>query len=266
MPWIFLDPPGELCQIQAVCDCLARPLPRTFLEAGCGGGSLSRELCRRGLRGVGVDPSSEAIAVAGAALAPDLSDGRYRLIAGELEGLDPAIGPFDLAVSMMTIEHLADDVGFVRLLANYVRPGGQVIVGVPGRPELWSCEDDLAGHLRRYTRQDLARVLTAAGVEGIEVRSVAVPIANLLRAASNWLVRRSAGTDELRHDQRTRTLHSGVRRVPLKTVFPAPFRLLLNRHAMAPGFVLQRAFYKSDLGLTLLATGRVPGPSERDAS
>jgi hypothetical protein len=120
------------------------------------------------------------------------------------------------------------------------------------------------GHLRRYERGDLEAVLRQAGLEEVEVWSAAVPVANLLFHLGNFLVRRSTGEEVVRQSQREQTETSGIREVPWKTVFPSWCRLLLNRRALFPLFVVQRLFYRTGLGLTLIGSGRVPGtPAQR---
>ena len=61
---------------------------------------------------------------------------------------------------------------------------------------------------------------------------------------------------------REQTELSGIREIPFKTVFPAWFRLILNRVTLYPLFILQRLFYRTNLGLTLLAVGRVDAKEE----
>lgn len=257
MRMMRLDPPGALCQIQAVCDRLGSDAHGTVLEAGCGAGGLLAALCRRGFTGIGVEPSQEAIRIAEHTLEPYLRSGSCRLLQAALEDLGPEIGSVDVGLSMMTIEHLEDDVGFVRRLAGFVHDGGAVLIGVPGRRDRWGFEDEAVGHLRRYEREDLARVMRAAGLVEVEVWSVSVPIANLLFHLGNLLVRRATSQETLRQSRREQTETSGIRAVPFKTVFPSWFRLVLNPTALAPLFWMQRRFYRTDLGLTLLGFGRV---------
>ena len=126
---------------------------------------------------------------------------------------------------------------------------------MPGRPDLWGIEDETVGHVRRYDRARLSGVLTRAGLRNVHVWSVAVPVANLLFRLGNAMIRASGEARKKSLSTRQQTEESGIRKIPFKTVFPPAFRLLLNRYTMAPLFVLQRLFYGSDLGLTLLAFG-----------
>jgi SAM-dependent methyltransferase len=260
MRMVRMLPPGSICQWQAMAEMVEARSCRTFIEIGCGAGDLSAVLCRAGLSGVGVDLAPEAVTYAERALGPQIAAGRFKAVASDLFDLDAGqFGDRDAVVSVMVMEHVKDDAAFLRALAKLARPGGWIFVGVPGRRELWSFEDETAGHYRRYDRSDLERVLTAAGLLDVEVWSVAVPIANMLFRLSDWLVRRSAESRKIGLSKEEQTLTTGLRDVPFKTVFPPIFALILNRYTLWPLLVLQRLFYRSARGVTLLAAGRRPG-------
>jgi hypothetical protein len=123
-----------------------------------------------------------------------------------------------------------------------------VVICVPGRKDRWSFEDETVGHLRRYDRADLYRVLEAVGLKGIEIWSVAVPIANILFRISAWLVRNSNEAKKVGLSQREQTETSGLREIPWKTAFPPWAKLILNRYTLYPLLVLQRLFYRTGLG------------------
>jgi SAM-dependent methyltransferase len=257
-----MQPPGTWLQNAAVLDLLrSRRGGKRFVEVGCGDGSLSRWLVRRGYSGAGIDLSADAIAAAAATLKPEIARGDYTLRCGDVRELDDRAA-FDFALSIMVVEHIEEPVAFVRAMTARVMPGGLVIVGAPGRKDHWSVEDETVGHLRRYEKEDLAALLADAGLGDVEVWSVAVPVANILFRAGNHLIRRSA--DEMRKvdlAKTQQTLTSGIRDIPFKTAFPAVFRLILNEWSMLPLALLQRLFYRSGLGITLLACGRVPNPA-----
>jgi 2-polyprenyl-3-methyl-5-hydroxy-6-metoxy-1,4-benzoquinol methylase len=146
--------------------------------------------------GLGVDFSEEATAIARRAMADYMESGQYRLVEDDIFNLRPDGRRYSLGLSMMVMEHVADDVGFVRRIADFLEPGGHVIVGVPGRQDCWGIEDETVGHLRRYDRSELARVLTEAGLTDVGVWSVAVPVANLLFRIGNFMVRLSGETEK----------------------------------------------------------------------
>lgn len=79
--------------------------------------------------------------------------------AGFKPGCIPAIGAFDV------IEHIEDDVGFLRHLKDLLKPGGMLYLTVPAYNFLWSESDILAGHYRRYTLRALSTKLKTIGFE-----------------------------------------------------------------------------------------------------
>lgn len=253
-----MDPPGTWLQYAAIVDMLDRRRPgKRFVEIGCGDGSLSRQLLDRGFSGAGVDVSPQAIAEAQANLRPAIERGAYSLHLGSIEQIADE-RTFDVALSIMVVEHIEEPVAFVRSLARRVRPNGLVMIGAPGRKDHWSIEDETVGHLKRYEREELEQLLRDAGLEEVEVWSIAVPVANFLFRIGNGLIRRSSTEMAKKYLAKSeQTLTSGIRDIPFKTAFPAPFRWILNRRAMLPLALLQRFFYRSRLGITVLGCGRV---------
>ena len=60
---------------------------------------------------------------------------------------------------------------------------------------------------------------------------------------------------QLSVEDQTKT--SGLQDIPFKTVFPVCFSLILNRFTLFPLFLLQRLFYPTPRGLTLLGMGQL---------
>lgn len=258
MKFVRIDPPGQWCYYEAVFEAIEKCGGSTFIEVGVGAGVLSQPLCERGFTGLGVDFSGDAIKIARRNMSDHLKAGRYDLMEDDIFKVRPKERRYALGLSMMVMEHVADDVGFVRRIADFVEPGGHVIVAVPGRQDRWGIEDETVGHLRRYERTDLERVLREAGLTDVTVWSVAVPIGNLLFRLSNLTVKASGEVDKVQLSKVDQTKTSGIREIPFKTVFPSWFKLLLNRTTLYPLFVLQRFFYSTNLGLVMLAFGRRP--------
>jgi SAM-dependent methyltransferase len=259
MKFVRIDPPGTFCTQEALRDALEGCDGGTFLDVGCGGGNLSRVLCDRGFTGAGIDFSSRAIELARTLLARDIAEGRYRLFAGEMRELPADFAKVNVAISFMVMEHVEDDIGFIRDIAQHVKPGGRIILGVPGRRDRWSLEDETVGHFRRYDRGDLDDVMKKAGLGQVSIWSVGVPTVNLLFRASLWTIARAGEAAKKTQSQREQTETSGIREIPWKTVFPSWVRLILNRATLYPLFVIQRLFYRTGLGLVMMGMGRLPG-------
>jgi SAM-dependent methyltransferase len=258
MKFVKIDPPGTFCTQEALRDALKRCSGQTFLDVGCGGGDLSKLMCDSGLTGIGVDFSERAIAIAKDALSSHIDSGRYKLQLSDLHELPADFAKVDIAISYMVMEHVEDDVGFIQKIAEYVRPGGNIILAVPGRRDRWSLEDETVGHFRRYDRGDLEAVLRKANLSKVLVWSIGVPTINMLFNVSLWLVAHSSEATKVEQSQREQTETSGIRDIPWKTVFPSCMRIILNRKTLYPLFLIQKMFYRTGLGVVMMGMGRVP--------
>jgi SAM-dependent methyltransferase len=257
MKFVKIDPPGTFCTQEALRDALKDRRGQTFLDVGCGGGDLSKLLCDAGLTGIGVDFSERALAIAKQTLSGYVDSGKYKLQLGDVHDLPADFTKVDIAISYMVMEHVEDDVGFIRKIAQYVKPGGNIILAVPGRRDRWSLEDETVGHIRRYDRDDLDAVLRKASLSKVSVWSVGVPVINMLFNISLWMVARSGEASKVGQSQREQTETSGIRDIPWKTVFPSWVRIILNRKTLYPLFVIQRMFYRTGLGVVMMGMGRV---------
>ena len=71
---------------------------------------------------------------------------------------------FDVITLLDVLEHIEDDAGALASLSSWLRPGGYVFATVPAFDFLWSGEDYVSEHVRRYTAQSLARSFQEAGL------------------------------------------------------------------------------------------------------
>jgi len=81
--------------------------------------------------------------------------------AGFKNGSLPAIGVFDV------VEHIEDDLGFLRHLRDLLEPEGMLYLTVPTYNFLWSLEDAEGGHFRRYTLASMKMKLVEAGLKSV---------------------------------------------------------------------------------------------------
>lgn len=157
------------------------PPPGPIFDIGGGNGFVARALTQAGHPAVVVEPGPVGARNAQArGLSPvicsTLDD------AGFHPGALPAAGLFDV------LEHIEDDRGVLRRLASLVRPGGRLYVTVPAYQWLWSGEDVLGGHHRRYGLGALTRVVREAGfaVEFATYFFWPLPLPILLVRAIPW--------------------------------------------------------------------------------
>jgi glycosyltransferase involved in cell wall biosynthesis len=70
---------------------------------------------------------------------------------------------FDTVVCLNVVEHLEDDLGALRNIWNVLADNGRAIILVPCGPNLYGTLDEVLGHCRRYTVEQLADVSQRAG-------------------------------------------------------------------------------------------------------
>lgn len=61
------------------------------------------------------------------------------------------------------LEHIEDDVGFLKLMWQKLVPGGKILLTVPAFQVLWSSEDEAARHYRRYSVRQVGEAAAKSG-------------------------------------------------------------------------------------------------------
>ncbi len=128
-----------------------------LLDLGCGTGGILNDWAREN-RCYGVDRSRLAVEIC-------RKRGLDGIAQGDLTAPPLAPGQFDLVFALDVIEHLDDDVGFLRGARELCTPSGRVIVSVPAFQALWSRHDETFQHRRRYSARQLESALRTAGLE-----------------------------------------------------------------------------------------------------
>lgn len=129
---------------------------KIFVDVGGGNGFVSLHLKEIGLIPILVEPGPAGCKAA-------KSRGLENVICGRLNDLDitpnsiPAIGAFDV------VEHIDDDLAFIKMLFEALKPGGHMFLTVPAFQFLWSEVDQHSGHFRRYDKKSMELVCRKAG-------------------------------------------------------------------------------------------------------
>jgi len=124
------------------------------LDIGCGAGNMFHHLARYGPV-VGVDNNPKPLVVA--------RERGYDVREGSAEDLPLDNDAFDLVALLDTVEHCDDEMAVLRECYRVCAPGGHLVVTVPALMWLWSHNDVLNDHKRRYTAKELAEKLNRVG-------------------------------------------------------------------------------------------------------
>lgn len=145
-----------------VLDLIARAFPgRTdlrLLDVGTGTGRMLEEFSRFGTA-TGLDLDDDALRFCRRRSVP------FGLLKANLLALPFPDGAFDAVVALDVIEHIEDHVGALREVARTLLPGGRVFIFVPAHQWLWSLQDEISHHVRRYTAPTLRAAVDASGLE-----------------------------------------------------------------------------------------------------
>lgn len=157
----------------------ALPADARILEIGCGTGHNLRMLAQFGeIDAIEIDAAAREIASArlgkpvGAAPLP------------ELPGVDR--GAYDMIAVLDVVEHIDDDIGALKAMADCLKPGGKILIAVPAHGWMWSAHDVVNHHKRRYSKASLDAAIRAAGLKHNGLRwfnSLLFPVAVAARLA-----------------------------------------------------------------------------------
>ena len=216
---------------------------KTFIEIGAGTGEMAAWMDRQlGMTGIALEISPRAIEMMRARLID------HPRVTIETDGFESLQETSDVLLSMEVLEHLSDDVAALRHWYRLIRPGGYIVISVPAQSRLFSEDDEMVGHFRRYDRADLVEKLAQAGFAEPRVLAYGFPLGHVLRWLRLFLVRRRIRSD--RRSRQERTEASGVERRGLW------LRWLLNDWAMSPFLLLQLPFLKLDWSEGYIAVAR----------
>ena len=149
----------------------------------------------------------------------------------------PVSEPVDTVVAMNVLEHIVDDVAALRCLARATKPGGKIVLWVPGYPQLYGDFDRKVGHVRRYTPKTMEAAVTAAGLSIDILRPI-----NMLGGIAWWFAVRRAGVG-----------------------YPNPRIVRVYDRLVVPTTRFIERLVRPPFGQTVLCVARVPEDCERAA-
>lgn len=151
----------------------------SFLEVGCGDGFNLKELSNMGLKGVGIDRSSEAIKQA--------KERNLKNIKVFQEDFMDLKIKTKMILILNVLEHVEKDVKFLERAYESLEDDGFLIVEVPSDSTSYGFADLNAGHYRRYSKTEIIQKLQEVGFRIDETLSVGFPVCNIYTTLFNML-------------------------------------------------------------------------------
>ena len=229
---------------ESCVDDVSRTWPSgSILEMGAGTGRMTRIFLERGFYGACYDLGDDSRQMIRANLA---EFGKRINVVDDISTL-PAES-FDYLLAFEVLEHIEDDAGAMKSWVPYLRPGGRLLVSVPAHARKYGRSDEIVGHIRRYEKQELHKLLEQSGFEDIRIVNYGFPITELTRWVSNFLIRGDRTYDNLSPTQRS------IRSAQAKPKVINRLLSVFSGKLVRPFCVVQRWFYQRDLGDGLVAT------------
>jgi len=249
-------PPGTILQHEHIRRCVKRNGVQSgrFLDFGAGGGHVSELLLSMGMSGDAYDLNPDSCEVNRERNRAAVEDRRFRVHANNFLELEEETGPYDLVISSMVIEHLVhkDVLQFFKAAAKSLSDNGSIVTIVPGSPDHWGIEDEIAGHQKRYEFECFEALSSETGLRLHSCVGLTYPLSNLLLPLSNRLVKNAESYKTEMSDEE-KTVLSGNREVAFKTEFPGWMGIISNRLVMFPFDVLQRMFSRHKSSMVVFA-------------
>lgn len=126
-----------------------------FIDVGCGTGYILPFIEALGFRVVGLDVYKTGLQLA-------RTRTKAQLICADINSFRTekkfdAVGAFDV------LEHVSDEAQFLRQCSKLLKKYGSLFITVPAHMILWSKIDEASGHKKRYTKSELAALLSKNG-------------------------------------------------------------------------------------------------------
>jgi 2-polyprenyl-3-methyl-5-hydroxy-6-metoxy-1,4-benzoquinol methylase len=160
------------------------------LELGIGWGGASLCLAQRGALVIGVDDFQDGFDEQGAPQMEFLSRHHVKVVRADVLCLPLRPGSFDVVILNDVLEHLTIPKRLLHAIHDLLRPGGVFMMEVPNsvalykrlrvlcgrsnyfRMEHFFGDSEYRGHIREYTKAEVAYMLRQTGFAPVEIRGV----------------------------------------------------------------------------------------------
>ena len=147
-----------LDQLQSLINNFKGRIP-SLLDIGCGTGKNLTSFLKFS-EAYGIDSSMEAIQFC---LKRGLTNIALRDLSKDQLSENPFGKKFDFITMLDVIEHIEEDVQYLSTISNWLTDGGLLFLTAPAYQWLWSGEDYVSHHVRRYSQKRLQEIVQKAG-------------------------------------------------------------------------------------------------------
>lgn len=150
-----------------------------ILDAGCGSGNVTIRLAQNKFSLIAIDTAEKSLdflrnKVKKLGLEKKVSVKKANLLKTPFKK-----NYFDAIVCGEVLEHIHFDTKVIQEFFRILRSGGICVVTVPAHPELWDISDDISGHERRYTKEEMKKKFKTAGFNVLYCNYWGFPLNNL---------------------------------------------------------------------------------------
>jgi len=236
----LIPAPNFMLRRNAILDAIRDLKPGKFIEIGFGTGVCTYEFYMKGYECSGYELEDKSIKFANALF----NTTNEKIIDFRGEYFEEDYGSYDYLAVFEVLEHIKNDRELLEEWSKLLKCDGRIILSVPAKMKYYSYLDKVSGHVRRYERDELVKLLDASGYTIEKLFCLGFPFSNIVSIPFNYLYRRPQ-YNKIKHlDDAEKTRASGYLRL---TDFK--FRKLIPYSLIYFFSVIQRIFYKTDLGL-----------------
>lgn len=210
------------------------PTKSYFLEIGGGAGDFSRALIKLGLRGKIIDFSEESYQTI-----KKLSKQTNNLRIEKADFLEfDEKEKYDLIIMFEVLEHISQENLVIERINYLLKDGGYALISVPSRKKLWDEWDKLAGHVKRYEKEELKQLLQNGGFSIVQFHSYGFPFLNIIKVFRKYLTGKKDDTE----DKKVATQKSGLNIIQIPII-----GMIFNEWTLYPFIQISKIFNRLDL-------------------
>ena len=137
-------------------------LGKNVLEVGSGLGHITKMLCNSGYSVTALEPDTSLFQRRDTSQNANCINTTLEIAVSQ--GLLLETAPFDSALYVNVLEHIATDIDELAMARSTIKDDGTIVIFVPALPVLYGSMDAISSHFRRYRKKELLAVISAANM------------------------------------------------------------------------------------------------------